>query len=262
MCKFNSSLLLLVLMFTCEHSYAFDHQYRDYDQLLHSIVEPKGLQTVVKYARLKNDPVTLDNFINSIQAVSRTEYDGWTKAQQLAFLINAYNALTLKLVVMHYPGIQSIKDIGGFFTGPWKQKFFTLFGEDSYLDHIEHDLIRKDFNEPRIHFAVNCASRGCPALQPQAYIADRLDEQLEHATRSFLMDTERNRYNKDKNLLEISSLFKWYHDDFERAAGSIETFIAAYITDEPGLRSHIVNHEFAIHYLDYDWNLNDATPHK
>ena len=252
---------LLLLAFYYEPAYAFDHQYQEYDKLLQDIVETRGLQTAVKYSQLKNNTKPLEKFTDSIEAVSRSEYDGWTKAQQLAFLINAYNALTLKLVIQHYPDIKSIKDIGGFFTGPWKQKFFKLFGEDSYLDHIEHDLIRKDFSEPRIHFAVNCASRGCPALQPEAYIADKLDEQLEHAARSFLMDEERNRYDKDKNLLEISSLFKWYHDDFEQAAGSIQAFIAPYITDESGLRNHIAENKPAIHYLDYDWNLNDATPH-
>ena len=257
--NFKTGLLILLgLVFTCVPGYAFDHQYRDYDQLLHSIVVSKGLQTVVKYGQLKNEPAALDKFVSSIEAVSRSEYDNWTKEQQLAFLINAYNALTMKLVVQHYPGINSIKDIGGFFSGPWKQKFFRLFGEDSYLDHIEHDLIRKDFNEPRIHFAINCASRGCPALQPEAYIAGRLDEQLDHAARSFLMDAERNRYNKDNNQLEISSLFKWFNSDFERAAGSIEAFIAPYITDDPGLRNRITRHEIAIHYLDYDWGLNDA----
>lgn len=256
-----SLLLILSLVVVPAPVLAFDHNYQDYDRLLQNIVVPKGMQTVVKYSELKSDPGTLDRFVSSIEAVSRSEYDSWTKEQQLAFLINAYNALTLKLVVMHYPGIDSIKDIGGFFSGPWKQKFFKLFGEDSYLDHIEHDLIRKNFNEPRIHFAVNCASRGCPALQPEAYIADRLDKQLEHAARSFLMDDERNRYDKDKDLLEISPIFKWYHEDFERAAGSIQAFIAPFMTDDAGLRDHIAGDKPAIRYQDYDWNLNDATAH-
>lgn len=254
-CKTVLLLLLVTVPFSTR---AFDHTYQAYDSLLQDIVVEKDLQTAVDYNRLHNDPARLNEFTKSIENVNRSEYDSWSKEQRLAFLINAYNALTLKLVVMHYPGINSIKDIGGFFTGPWKQKFFTLFGEDSYLDHIEHNLIRKDFSEPRIHFAINCASRGCPALQPEAYIADKLDTQLEHAARSFLMDTERNRYNKDNNQLEISSLFKWFNNDFERAAGSIEAFIAPYITDEPALRSRITRHEVAIRYLDYDWNLNDA----
>ena len=258
---YNNILFCLLVLIFSGPVFAFDHLYKDYDQLLHSIVVPKGLQTAVKYSQLKSDPAPLDKFVSSIETVSRSEFDSWTKEQQLAFLINAYNALTLKLVVMHYPGIDSIKDIGGFFSGPWKQKFFKLFGEDSYLDHIEHDLIRKNFNEPRIHFAVNCASRGCPALQPEAYVADRLDKQLEHAARSYLMDEERNRYDKNKDQLEISSIFKWYHEDFERAAGSIQAFIAPFMTDDAGLRNHIAEDRPAIRYLDYDWNLNDATAH-
>ena len=258
-CKTTLLLLLVTVPFSTR---AFDHTYQEYDRVLRDIVVEKGLQTAVDYNRLHNDPAKLDEFTKSIENVSRAEYDSWSKEQQLAFLINAYNALTLKLIVMHYPGIKSIKDIGGFFTGPWKQKFFMLFGEDSYLDHIEHDLIRKDFSEPRIHFAINCASRGCPALQPEAYVADKLDAQLEHAARSFLMDTERNRYNKEKNRLEISSLFKWFNNDFERAAGSVEAFIAPYITDETGLRDKITGNEISIRYLDYDWDLNDAVQSK
>ena len=259
MYKLNSSLLiLLIFLFGCEAGFAFDHQYQEYNRLLQDIVVPQGTQTVVNYGQLKNNLGSLEKFVNNIETVSRSEYDNWSKEQQLAFLINAYNALTLKLVIGHYPGIKSIKDIGGFFSGPWKQKFFRLFGEDSYLDHIEHDLLRKDFSEPRIHFAINCAARSCPALQPKAYQAEILDLQLDQATRTFLNDLERNRYNKDINLLEISSLFRWFNNDFERAAGSIAAFIAPYITDDAGLRNRLLDHGVAIRYLDYDWGLNDA----
>jgi hypothetical protein len=238
--------------------FAFDHSHTAYDQLLKDIVIPHGHQSYVDYRKLKADPDRLYRFVNDIESVNKNDFQSWNKDQQLAFLINAYNALTLKLVILHYPGIHSIRDAGGFFTGPWKLKFFKFFGEDSYLDHIEHDLMRKDFSEPRIHFAINCASRGCPALQPEAYIADKLDQQLEHAARSFLMDAERNRYDKDRDLLEISSLFKWFKHDFEQAAGSIETFIAPYITDEAGLRIRLIEQAIKIRFLDYDWSLNDA----
>ena len=237
---------------------AFDHDHSEYDQLLSEVVITRDVQTDVDYARLKFQQDRLDDYLTSLEAVTAQEYQSWNKDQQLAFLINAYNAFTLKLIVMNYPGISSIRDLGGLiFSSPWERKFFTLFGNESSLDYIEHKIIRKDFDEPRIHFAVNCASRGCPPLQPEAFSSGKLEQQLEQATRQFLKDRERNRYDKDRKILEISSIFKWYKADFEKASGTIEKFIAPYITDDPEIRTLIENRAAGVKYLEYDWSLND-----
>lgn len=249
--------LLIVFCFPV-HAFSFDHQHTAFNQLLNEIVIPRGPQTVVDYALLKNSESRLDAYLSKLEVVTKQEYQSWSKDQQLAFLINAYNAFTLKLIVMNYPEINSIRDLGGLiFSSPWDIKFFTLLGEDSYLDYIEHEIIRKDFNEPRIHFAVNCASRGCPPLLIEAYLANKLDQQLEYATKQFINDPERNRFNAEKTRLELSSIFKWYKHDFEKAAGSLEKFIAPYITDDPEINTLIVYRAASIKYLDYDWSLND-----
>ena len=253
------SLVLAVLFFYIQPAYAFDHNHTIYNELLQNIVVIQGHQTDVNYEKLSKDPESLNLYISHIESVSKKDYKSWSNEQQLAFLINAYNALTLKLIVMHYPEIGSIRELGGLiFSSPWDIKFFTLFGEDSYLDYIEHEIIRKDFNEPRIHFAVNCASRGCPPLLIEAYLANKLDQQLEYATKQFISDPERNRFIAEKTRLELSSIFNWYKHDFEKAAGSLEKFIAPYITDEPEINTLIVNRAASIKYLDYDWSLNDT----
>lgn len=257
MVKYSFALLLLFFLSTAV--YAFDHGHTLYDQLLQDIVERVGHQTVVDYAKLKADSGRLQEYIDEIESISKDEYYHWSRNRKLAFLINAYNALTLKLIITHYPEITSIRELGNFpFFNPWKIKFFTLFGKKTHLDYIEHDLIRGQFNEPRIHFAINCAARGCPPLQSRAYVAGRLEQQLEHATRSFMTDPQRNRYNTEKQRLEISSVFKWFEHDFEKTAGSVEAFITPYITDDPEIRKLLLDRVISIKYLDYDWSLNDV----
>jgi len=243
----------------------FDHDHGIYDQLLKEIVVSHGHQTDVDYRELNQNPAPLNRYIREIESVRKDNFDNWNRDQKLAFLINAYNALTLKLIDQHYPGIDSILDLGGLiFSSPWDREFFTLFGKPATLNFIEHELIRENFNEPRIHFAVNCASLGCPPLQPDAYVADRLDQQLEYATRQFLSDPERNRYNTDTKKLELSSIFTWYKEDFIKPAGSVAEYVAPYITDDPEIRKQIKSRASGIssinfiEYLDYDWSLNDT----
>ena len=263
---FYRSIVLVVSILFSHVSFSFDHEHSIYNELLQSVVVEQGHQTAVKYRLLKEDPSLLEEYAKTIEAVSQSEFDSWNKDQQLAFLINAYNAFTLKLIIDNYPDIDSIRDLGGLiFSSPWDIKFFKLFGEKADLDHIEHDLIRGNFNEARIHFAVNCASRGCPPLATKAYIANTLDEQLDYATRLFLTDPERNRYNAKNNTLELSSIFKWYRQDFVSAAGSLPAFVAPYITDDAeqqkklqfGSQHGLQN--IPVRYLDYDWSLNDAS---
>jgi uncharacterized protein DUF547 len=254
----------LSLFFTSQLCFSFDHSHSAFNEILNHVVVEQGAQTAVDYDYLHANPAKLDNYLAQIEAVSQNEFNAWNKDQQLAFLINAYNAFTLKLILNHYPDIKSIRDLGGLiFSSPWDIKFFTLFGEKTDLDHIEHGLIRENYNEPRIHFAVNCASKGCPALQKQAYTANELEQQLEKAAIQFMRDPERNRFNKEKKMLEISSIFNWFTGDFTKN-GTLESYIAKYISDDPEVikilttKSSGINpsNKVSIIFLDYDWSLN------
>ena len=179
-----------------------------------------GASTQVDYHGFKQDRERLTQYLNSLAKVEKSTFDGWSKADQLAFLINAYNAYTVDLILTEYPKIESIRDLGGFFSSPWKKEIAPLLGKTRTLDEIEHELIRgqnettEGYNEPRIHFAVNCASIGCPALREEAYVGARLDSQLDAQTKRFLADTSRNRMNG--NTLKLSRIFDWYSEDFEK----------------------------------------------
>ena len=234
----------------------FDHQHAEWSEVLSEYVAVDRGSSQVDYRGILKNRAGLDNYLARVEKVSLEEYRSWTQSQRLAFLINAYNAFTVKLIVDNYP-VDSIKDLGGWISTPWKKKFFTLLGKERHLDNIEHDMIRVEFDEPRIHFAVNCAAVACPALRREAFVAGRLDEQLEEATRLFLTDTRRNRYQADRQRLELSSIFRWYHDDFERNQGSLEAFVADRITRDPEIRERIRSKEVKVVYLDYDWSLND-----
>ncbi|MGE3388198.1 MAG: DUF547 domain-containing protein, partial [Bdellovibrionales bacterium] len=147
----------------------FDHSHKIWTLLLQKSVTVKGHASVVNYKILKSDPTELHAYLRTLESVSQGEFGKFSNNEKLAFLINAYNAFTIKLILGRYPA-KSIKHAGEWSlsnptASPWKTKFFTLLGERRHLDNIEHDMIRKSFNEPRIHFAVVCASVGCPALR-------------------------------------------------------------------------------------------------
>ena len=192
----------------------------------------------------------------------------------MAFLINAYNAFTVEKILTRYPNLKSIRDFGNVIGDPWKDRFFKLFGRDAYLNQIEHEWLRKPgvYDEPRVHFALNCASIGCPLLRREAYVAEKLDAQLEDQTRRFLSDRSRNRYNADKNTLEMSKIFLWYKIDWTsgyrglgraQAITTPEQFLARYaqlFTDDPAHQQRIAAGRAAITYLEYDWALNDVAP--
>ena len=255
---------LFVLQAVTVSTAEFDH--RQWDTLLaqHVDVQDGGKITTVDYRGMANEQTKLSGYLNHLSKIDRDQFDTWPEAEQLAFLINAYNAWTVELILSKYPDLHSIKDLGSLFQSPWKKKFVSLLGEKYSLDDIEHSLIRGSgrYNDPRIHFAVNCASIGCPALRNQAYRGDILEEQLEEATRLFLSDRSRNRPG-NKELL-ISSIFKWYREDFERdwqGANSLPQFLALY-RHSLGLSKAeaetLVAGEFTITFLDYDWKLNSG----
>ena len=202
----------------------------------------------------------LARYLETLSAVSPAEFDRWSEARQLAFLINAYNAWTVELILRHYPGIDSIREIGGWFRSPWKLSFFDLLGKRRSLDELEHEMIRENYAEPRIHFAVNCASIGCPALAREPYRGDELERQLEAATQRFLSDRQRNGLSK--GALRVSPIFDWYEEDFAkgwRGLHSLPDFLAHY-GDALGLSSaqqrQLRSGALRIRHTDYKWALN------
>ena len=169
----------------------------------------------------------------------------------MAFLLNAYNAYTLKLITDRYP-LKSIKDIGGWFSGPWDQPVVKLFGETITLNTVEHKILRKDYSEPRIHFALVCAAKGCPPLRGEAYVAARLNGQLDDQAKLFLANPAKNRVDVANHTVYLSPIFKWYGSDFEKKSGSVLTALKPYW---PG--KAVATDDFKIRYTDYDWSLNE-----
>lgn len=192
-------------------------QHAIWQQLLqrHVQVAPGTSGGNLRYAGIQAQQPELERYLTQLTTVRREAFDAWPQAQQLAFLINAYNAHTVQLILTGYPGLASIKDLGSWTQSPWKKRFVPLLGAMRTLDEIEHDMIRGSgrYNDPRVHFALNCASLGCPALRNEAYLAERLEAQLEDAATAFLADRQHNRLEGGR--VQASSIFKWYRADFE-----------------------------------------------
>jgi hypothetical protein len=235
-----------------------------WDGLLKKYVQAinDGKSTSVDYAGFLKEQGQLNLYLDKLSAMPLSEFDALAKEDQLAFLMNAYNAWTVDFILTKYPDLKSIKELGSFFRSPWKKEFIPLLGETRSLDDIEHNLIRGSgrYKEARIHFSVNCASIGCPALRAEAFIGSRLNAQLEEQTQLFLSDKTRNRISKD--TLEVSSIFKWYKEDFEKGwsgVDSLENFFALYaeflnLSDQQVLA--LKEDNLDIKFLDYDWRLN------
>ncbi|EKF75915.1 hypothetical protein A11A3_00435 [Alcanivorax hongdengensis A-11-3] len=261
------ALLLLSLSLP---AFAFDHS--GWNRLLESHVhwQRDGVASAVDYSGMRQEQAALDRYLASLSAVTPAQFENFSHDEKLAFLINAYNAFTVALILRQPALPDSIRDIGSFFNGPWDQRFFSLLGKKRTLDEVEHTLIRANpsLMDPRVHFALNCASVGCPALRPEAYQGERLDQQLTDNLKRFLSDRQRNRYNSRENRLEVSKIFDWYDDDFEKASGSVERYLLQY-ADTLALpetaRQSLDSDSLDLHFLSYDWSLNreahhDATP--
>jgi len=222
---------------------AFDHWHSQWNDLLqrYVVVIEGGRATRLRYAALATEHPALRAYLDQLSAVTMTDYSAWNRAQRLAFLINAYNAFTVEKVLSRYPDLASIRDFGRFFGNPWRDRFFSLLGAERSLDELERGLILDPgvFDEPRVHFALNCASVGCPALRAGAYDAKSLDLQLAQQAHLFLSDHSRNGFNPQTGELEVSKIFDWYDDDFIQAApgqGSVAGYLADYadqLADQP-----------------------------
>lgn len=220
-----------------------------WDKLLKKYVIEGDETNLVDYKMIAKD-MTFDRYLNRLSSYQKSSFDALPKRAQMAFLINVYNAFTIKLVADNYP-VKSIKKIGRIFSTPWRLEFIKLFGTKVSLDYIEHDLLRKRYFDPRIHFVVVCASISCPKLQRFAYTGDKLEKQLQVATIQFINNPKRNYLSKSNKRLNISKLFKWYKDDFTKKS-DLKGFIKKY--------KKIPETVEEIRFLEYDWGLNELPP--
>lgn len=209
----------------------------------------------VDYAALKTSPGDLDRYLSDVAALTPDEFAKWPEPDRLALLLNLYNAQTLRLIIDHYP-LKSIRDIGLLPGAAWRRSIVRFGGEVMSLDHLEHEVIRGRYDEPRIHFAVVCAAVSCPPLRNEPYVGARLSEQLDDQARTFLADSGKNRYDGAAETLWLSAIFDWYKNDFTKPAGSLEAYV------KPFLPAEVANamgtaRQLKVRFLDYDWALNE-----
>lgn len=246
----RQTLFLLLFVFGCvsaafvSRPMAVDHGI--WDRLLKKYVNEKGL---VNYKGLKKEEGELKKYLDLLSKNPPTAK--WSKNEQMAYWINAYNAYTVQLVLTHYP-IKSIKDIGSkiqipFVNTPWDIKFITIGNEKYDLNNIEHDILRKKFDEPRIHFALVCAARSCPRLLQEAYDADRLISQLDEQGTDFLNTPSKNAVTP--KYASLSKYFDWYKADWTDHGKTVESWINQYAANK-------INKDTKISYLEYNWDLN------
>ena len=218
-----------------------------WDALLAENVTEDGLTNYKGFVENKDK---LDEYLARLSN-NAPNPEAWSIEEQLAYWINAYNAFTVKLIVDNYP-VESIKDLHPvnipFISSVWHKKFFKIAGEKMNLDHIEHGILRKEFNEPRIHFAINCASISCPVLLNEAYVPEKIEEQLQRQAVNFINDPERNQIGS--NEVKLSKIFSWFKGDFTK-----EKILIDYINQ---YSKTVVGRGVDIGYLDYDWKLNEG----
>ena len=229
----------------------FDHNHPAFNMLLKTHVTESGL---VDYKAIKASPSELNNYLDLLSKVSENTFNTFSENQRLSFFINLYNASTIKLIIDHYP-VKRIKDIGGLIGSPWDIKSVNLHGKQISLNNLEHDIVRKRFEEPRIHFALVCAAIGCPILKNEAFISSKLNEQLEEQTKAFLSDKEKNSYSSSNKTLHISPIFKWYREDFEKNGSHLVTYLTPYYSTLAGMNHRDVR----VKFTDYDWSLNEQS---
>ncbi|MBK7842333.1 MAG: DUF547 domain-containing protein [Bdellovibrionales bacterium] len=237
----------------------FDHSYTKWAQVLEKYVITKGASSSVNYRELKKKEKFFDLCLAEFSKVTESQFNSWGQNQKLAFLINSYNAFTIKHVLNNYP-IESVNKIGPLLESPWQIVFFSLLGKNRNLDWLRFKAIRGAFPDPRILFALNSGTVSSPPLKPDPYVAHGIDLQLENQTKLFLRDSTHNRLSKKTKTLYLSKIFSpmpWFGDDFIKEAGSINKFIAPYITDDPSLRKILSKNSFKNEFLKYDWQLNE-----
>ncbi len=218
-----------------------------WNQLLQQHVSKTG---EVSYKGFIKDKAKLQKYLDTISN-NPPDKKTWSEAEQLAYWINAYNAYTVKLIIDHYP-LKSIQDLHPTLKIPgvntvWHKKFFKIGGQPASLDEIEHKILRKQFDEPRIHFAINCASFSCPPLLNEAFVANKLDKQLNEMARAFINDPKRNKLTSGR--VEVSQIFNWFKGDFTKN-GSLIDYLNKYSSTK-------IKPNAEVDYMKYDWSLNE-----
>jgi hypothetical protein len=265
---YHRFLLLTFVIFLCSSAFALDHDYTNYGGVLRTYV--KG--GLVDYAALKKNRKGIDQFVKEIGAVTTNEYESWSRDQQLAFWINTYNGWFLQIVINHYP-IRGGRLLGVLYPensvqripGIWDDIKTSVARREVSLNDVEHKILRPLFKEPRIHFAIVCASIGCPVLRSEPFRANALQRQLEDAAQDFVNNPTKVRWNANEKKLEISKIFDWFSEDFasfadenwlkiysKKQAGPV-AFISKYLPAGETLKKSKVK----VEYLDYDWHLNE-----
>ena len=242
--KYIIGLSILFLFFTTHSMAKDDIDNRIYASLLKKHVTNKH----VNYDGFKKDEKLLDAYL---AILSHTNVKSLSKNSQFAFYINVYNSFTIKLVLTKYPGINSIKEVGSFFSNPWNKKFILLQRKTVSLDHIEHKILRPKFKDPRVHFAINCASKSCPPLRDEPYKGETLENQLNDQASEFIND-KKNTFIKADTLF-VSKIFKWFEADF---SDNSLLFIKKYASKELRKKLNSSKEKIKIAYLNYDWTLN------
>ena len=245
--KFISFILLTAVIVFTSSAQTTPPSNKIWTSILKRYVNPEGL---VNYKGIIKDKAEFQKYLDMLSHTPPQE--SWSKNDQEAYWINVYNAFTVKLIIDYYP-VKSIKDIGPkpqivFINTPWQKKFFYIGKEHFKLDRIEHQILRKEFSEPRIHFAIVCASMSCAKLRREAYEGDRLDEQLKNQAIDFLTDRKKNKITSEK--AELSSYFTWFKSDFEKNGQTVIGFINQYSPVKMKKDANIT-------FLDYNWSLNE-----
>ncbi len=247
--------------------------YDRYAEVLNAHVNVDGL---VDYVALQAERGELDAFVAALGNVSQDEMSAWDRSARFAFWINAYNATTLKRIVDHYP-IKKGGLIAGFrypensirqIPGVWDTLNSKVAGRDVTLDAIEHEVLRPEFKDPRVHAALVCASIGCPPLRSEPFIADRLNEQLDDQMRKFLSRADAFRIDHAKSKVYLSSIFDWFADDFSESyktdsgfpgqappRRAVLSFVSKYVSDADA--QFLRGNSYDVVYMDYDWTLNE-----
>jgi len=246
--------------------------YDNYAEVLKSYVDNNGM---VNYKELKANRAKLDSFAQHLSTLDEQTYKKWSSNDKIAFWINAYNGLTLKAIIDNYPikssffksriyPKNSIRQI----SGVWDKIKHKVMGKDRTLEHIEHEILRKQFKEPAIHVALVCAAMGCPPLRNEPYIGNKLEEQFDDQGRRFLSEPKKFNIDRKGEKVSLSLIFKWFGSDFISKYGTEktlprlnknETAAINYISRvlEKNDRDYLLRGNFKIKYLDYDWSLNE-----
>jgi hypothetical protein len=237
----------------------FDITHGVFNQLLNDNVK----DGMVNYAALveahDGGASVLSPYLDSLADVKQDDFETWEISDQLAFMVNLYNAATLQLIVDNYP-VDSIKEIGWWGHNAWKKKVISLFGRSISLDMLEHDIIRAQFQEPGIHFALVCAAKGCPELRSEAYVGAKLVEQFDDQSRVFLADSNKNRFDDKTGKVYLSNIFRWYGEDFASTNAELLAVLMKYWPEK--VQAQLRQHNFKaidVNYTHYDWSLNEMT---